>query len=265
MQVIGNSSSSRSNVNIITQQNDGPPLPKYNYLVKIINPNKKSEFEVHSLKTKQKFFSLEDVERQVILECKDKVPNPLAVVGYIEPGHGLSGKKKWLTSDEDLLDMYAATKGKRDVNLWCYGPLKDTESARGSKRQQPGNAEGTGARKTSRYDKHVDKMAEVESVEDQLREKHSGKYTDQQLRSWAHLIQMKKHESYDEPPDKPFFRSSHKSTSFAVPVSPGKRINLRGQCVDQLLKSHQLLEKGVITPEQYAEFQAAIINDVKKF
>ena len=49
-------------------------------------------------------------------------------------------------------------------------------------------------------------MAEVETMEDELQEKHSesGKYTDHQLRSWAHLIQMKKHGSYDEPPDKPF-------------------------------------------------------------
>ena len=37
------------------------------------------------------------------------------------------------------------------------------------------------------------------------------------------------------------------------------------QCVDQLLKSHQLFEKGVITKEQYEEFQASILSDVKKF
>jgi hypothetical protein len=79
---------------------------------------------------------------------------------------------------------------------------------------------------------------------------------------------MKKHSSYDEPPDKPFFRSSHKPSSTSTPtsaVSPGKRINMRGQCVDQLLKSHQLFEKGVLSQEQYEEFQASILNDVKKF
>ena len=78
--------------------------------------------------------------------------------------------------------------------------------------------------KASRYDTHVDKMAEVAIIEDELQEKHSGKYTDQQLRSWAHLIQMKKHSSYDEPPDKPFFHSSHKSANTpASAVSPGCR------------------------------------------
>ena len=70
-------------------------------------------------------------------------------------------------------------------------------------------------------------MAEIATIEDELQEKHSGKYTDQQLRSRAHLIQMKKHSSYDEPPDKPFFRSFHKSANTPVSaVSPGKWINI---------------------------------------
>ena len=109
-------------------------------------------------------------------------------------------------------------------------------------------------------------MVEVSSIEEKLKEKHSGRYTDEQLRSWAHLIQMCKHNSYEEPPDKPFFHPSRKSTTTSAPtVSPGKRINMRGQCVDQLLKSHQLFEKGVITKDQYEDIQAAILNDVKEF
>ena len=51
----------------------------------------------------------------------------------------------------------------------------------------------------------------------------------------------------------------------APAVSPGRRINMRGQCVDQLPKSHQLFEKGVITKEQYKDFQASILSDVKNF
>ena len=217
---------------------------------------------MQSLKAKHKFTSLEDLKEQVTLECNEKVPNPLTDVGYIEPGHGLTGKKKWLTSDHDLSKMYNASKGKHDVTIWCYGPAPYPEPTRGRKRQHAEGTAGTSVHKASRYDSHVDKMAEVASIEDKLQEKHSGEYSDQQLRSWAHLIQMKKHLSYDDP----FFRSSHKSSSTpAAGVSPGKRINMRGQCVDQLLKSHQLFEKGVISKEQYEEFQASILNDVKKF
>ena len=253
-------------MNIVTPADHQSLLPKYNYLVKIINPKKKSEFEVQSLKCKQKFFSLENLKEQVASDCKEKVPSPLSDIGYIEPGHGLAGKKKWLTSDQDLVDMYEASKGKHDVTIWCYGPAPSSEPVKGRKRQSAGGPDGASAPKASRYDSHVDKMAEVATIEEELQKIHSGKYTDQQLRSWAHLIQMKKHSSYEEPPDKPFFRSSHKSAHTSTStLSPGKRINMRGQCVDQLLKFHELFEKGVIPKEQYEEFQASILSDVKKF
>ena len=189
LQVVGSSSSSHSNVSIvIPASHNQSPLPKYSYLVKIVNPKKKSEFEVQSLKAKQKFLSLEDLKEQVVLDCKEKVPNPLTDIGYIEPGHGLTGKKKWLTSDHDLTDMYEVSKGKRDVTIWCYGPAPCSEPVRGKKRQQTGGREGASAPKASRYDAHVDKIAEVATIEDELQEKHSGRYTDQQLRSWAHAF-----------------------------------------------------------------------------
>jgi len=50
--------------------------------------------------------------------------------------------------------------------------------------------------KTSHED-HMDKMAEVEKIEKKLQDKHEGVYTEEQLRCWAHLIEMKKHASYE--------------------------------------------------------------------
>ena len=122
------------------------------------------------------------------------------------------------------------------------------------------------ANKRSRYEGHiVDKMAEVDRLQDELREKHAGKFSEEQLRSWAHLLQMKKHDSLEKPPDKPFWQTKKAEPNPTNTVSPGKRINLRGQCVDQLLKWHDLLEKGAITKEQYDDFHATIMDDVKKF
>ena len=54
-------------------------------------------------------------------------------------------------------------------------------------------------------------------------------------------------------------------TPDAVNVSPGKRVNLRGQCVQQLLQLHELLEKGGINKQQYDEMQSTIMGDVKKY
>ena len=89
------------------------------------------------------------------------------------------------------------------------------------------------------------------------------------------MIAMRKYDSRDIPPDKSFKGSKGKkkntlsdsSTSSADPlgISPGKRIHLRTQCMDQLEKWHCLLEKGIISKEQYKELQGSILADIKKF
>ena len=55
------------------------------------------------------------------------------------------------------------------------------------------------------------------------------KYTEEQ---WAHLIQMNKHYSLEEPPNKKLWKTSG-STGGAVGSSQGSSmgVNLRGQCM----------------------------------
>ena len=112
-------------------------------------------------------------------------------------------------------------------------------------------------------------MAKVETTEEKLREKHEGVYTEEQLICWAHLIQMKKHTSYDVAPNKPFWKVSNmlsdKGDRSSCTVSPSKSVNLRGQCVTQLLQLHQLLERGGITQQQYDDMHGAIMGETKKF
>ena len=221
---------------------------------------RKSNFEVLQLKTRLKFKRLDDIKQQVLEDLKDKVSEPLSQIGYIEPGHGLRGKQRWLASDDDLDKMYEMYK-KGEITLWCFGGSKEDI------RKRTLSEDDANSNKRSRYECHMaDKMAEVDKIQDELREKHSGKYSEEQLRSWAHLIQMKKHESLEKAPDKPFWRTKKAADLRRTSsVSPGKRISLRGQCVDQLLKWHELLEKGAITKEQYDDFHATIMEDVKKF
>ena len=80
---------------------------------------------------------------------------------------------------------------------------------------------------------------------------------------------MRKHSSYDKPPDKPFWRTTQQSKSghsaslvlasgqegSSSKDSPGKRINMRGKCMEQLMQLHKLFESGVITPDQYEEMK----------
>lgn len=235
----------------------------FSYSLKII-PKRKADYSVMKLHgVTRKYQLIDDLRKAVIDVCKESV-SPESF-GYIEPGHGAKGKQRWLTSTDDLKDMYSSHEGKKEILLWCY-----IDQGQKRRAQSPGNEAET--RKHSRYDKHLDKMTEVEEIEEKLKEKHpDGPYSEEQLRSWAHLIQMKKHSSYDVPPNKPFWktRSTHKlpssTTDVEITVSPSKRVNLRGQCVQQLLQLHELLEKGGISKEQYDEMRVTIMDEVKKY
>ena len=217
-----------------------------------------------------KFDSLEQLKKVITSACKEVSTE--TIIGYIEPGHGNinKGKQRWLTSTDDLAEMYTLHEGKKEILLWAYSLDQSSKRRCGS----PNNEQC----KRTRYDTHVDKMIQVEEIESDLRDKHLGEgYSEEQLRSWAHLIQLKKHSSYDVPPNKPFWNIPKKAASSGSPsssgankkvtVSPGKRVNLRGQCVQQLGQFYDLLEKGAISRQQYHEnlMQKTIMDEVKKY
>ena len=51
--------------------------------------------------------------------------------------------------------------------------------------------------------------------------------------------------------------------SSVVTISPSKRLNLRGQCVDQLYRLHELLKKGAIDKAVYDEMRESIMTEVR--
>ena len=109
------------------------------------------------------------------------------------------------------------------------------------------------------------KVFELQEIVDQLKKLHTKKYTTEQLRAWGHTMMMKKHDSYDHhPPDKPFFKQHKEEQAASGTRSPEKRIHYRSECMDQLDKWHSLLQRGVITQEQYSEMQESILSDIKK-
>ena len=117
-------------------------------------------------------------------------------------------------------------------------------------------------------------LSGIDKCFEDLKEKHvDGKYTLEQLRMWAHLIQMGKHSSTDEPPDKPFWQGrkrSHSSVKSPVKkveeqlLSPSKKVSLGSELLDQLSKWHKLNESGVITGSEYEELKCTILQDIKQ-
>ena len=175
--------------------------------------------------------------------------------GYIIPGHGFKGKQYAINSDEDVTQMYDVYKKKKPIVLWsritshARKRLTELNSEVSSKKKKLSDDENQPRR--SNYQNHVRKMVEVDNIVEELEKKHTGKYSPEQIRAWAHMLQLKKHSSYESPPDKPFFRSkSCKSVRVERQgISPAKRITLRSECIDQLEKWHSLMERGAITTE----------------
>ena len=228
-------------------------------------------FSIKPLSHRQRFLTLDDLKKCVKHEGEMKDD----VIGYIEPGHGHKGKLHELCTDEDLCEMYAIHKRKREVLLWCYGDVCEQSSISiPRKRAQTADATPAQSAKRQAIAKNIN---EVEDIIKQLKEKHGDAYSVEKLNCWAHMLNVGKHHSYDEPPDYPFFkkhkeRINHASPNTSVAAtstssvanSPTKRFGLRAQCIDQLSKWHALLTAGGIDQAQYDELKETILGDIKK-
>ena len=249
-----------------------PSKPVINYNVKLVNPVRKSEYVIRKVRGIPKCTTIDELRAKLCEELKIDI----AELGYISPGHGLKGKLNPLTGDEDLEDMYEEYKNKRDIMLWCSTPHSKSD----------GSTESNRKKRSLTFDKPneevppptkkqacAQKIKDVEAVVDALKEKHGTKYSVEQLNAWAHMIQMGKHVSTEVPPALPYFGKAPSSKEAGtqpvqlsspqpVALSPGKRITLRSECIDQLGKWYSLLEKGVITQSKYEQLQETILGDM---
>ena len=218
------------------------PLPTPpTYSVKVVNPKKRSDFAVSKLSYEGFFKDIRHL-KEVMLATFPK------------------GRQLWISSNADVQQMYAQCDGKKEILLWFLKSeitVDNSASEPKSKRPCP---DTSGA---SKADSISHTLSEVDKIVATLTEKHSKKYTVEQIRAWAHMIQMGKHESYDEPPNKPFFKTKEGKGSNQT-LSPKKRIELRSECMDQLQKWRELLDKDIISKEQYGELQGKILKDIKE-
>lgn len=234
--------------------------------MKVINPKNAGGHCVESWSAEE-FLCVDDIKSRLCEEFSDYILESSIQFGYIVPGHGLKGKQVVIGTNDDLAMMYNCYNGKRCVMLWvkCVKerPLKRPISSSGGSNGTESDIPKT-KRTSPGYMSHMKNMAEVEEILETLTQKHEDNYTPEQLRAWAHMIQMKKHSSYDTAPSKPFFGKKDTSSAGASGISPLKKINMRSECIHQLNQWHQLMEKGAITTEEYKEMQETILKDIKR-
>ena len=222
------------------------------------------EFHTVDLGTGKSFKSMKSLRRFISNNLPNipdvEKPDICSVeIGYVEPGHGMKGKKVWLFTDGDLLNMYAKHESKRSIRLWCYTTkTKKDNTKKGAKEEQ--------------------NKSEVDEIYEKLQKRHKGTYTPEQLRAWSHMVHLKTHDSLEEPPDKPFFRGrkrqsctgregstpDSKRAAVSTGVSPGRKVNIRSELINQLDKWHRLLDSGVVSKEEYDELKGKILSDIKE-
>ena len=102
---------------------------KYRYSVKVMDPGKKSNYDVTVLQNCDRFMSLDEIKRILSTTLNSQIGE----VGYISPGHGMKGRKHAL-HDDDVQEMYDSVyRGKCNILLWCY-----LKSVMGSKQNTTG-------------------------------------------------------------------------------------------------------------------------------
>lgn len=78
--------------------------------------------------------------------------------------------------------MYKLNEGKHQLNLWFYTQKKTTTSAGNKKRPSSSSADSDMKEGSSKYRAlGSKKMASVDGIYDELRAKHKGKYSPEQL------------------------------------------------------------------------------------
>ena len=147
---------------------------KYRYSVKVMDPGKRSNYDVTVLQNPDRFVSVDEI-KQILSTTLD---SQIGEVGYICPGHGMKGRKHALQDDNDVQEMYNSVyRGKYHILLWCY--LKSVvvgskQNTTGKKRRL--DDDGDSAASQSKCTATQKKIEEVEEIVSKLKEKHGDSF-----------------------------------------------------------------------------------------
>ena len=119
-------------------------------------------------------------------------------IGYFKPCRGST--KVYIKSDADMQCMYESYKDQLELNIWCVGDNQDEN-------EEPAGASASKKRKcdqdTQKPSKRQAIREEVEEIFTELKEKYESKYSSQQLRLWANMLQVGTGKDRETPPPPP--------------------------------------------------------------
>ena len=251
------------------------PGHAFQYALKMINPLRLSEYKTVNIQGAKHCNSLQELQDFIGVNLPTSISRPdfsVVEMGYIEAGHGAKGRKVWLFDDDDIKQMYKWNQKKKKILLWCY----TEETRKKTVQKQTSSDKDKMSGQTSNYESQLKRSEEIEGLCQQLKEKHGSKYKPEQIQTWAHMLHVGTHDTLEEPPNKPFFRgvgqkrpreasnttSPERKKAVSGSLSPGKRVNVRSELIDQLKKCQELVESGAITQDTFQDLQGTILKDI---
>ncbi|MCG8625858.1 MAG: hypothetical protein MJE68_28160 [Proteobacteria bacterium] len=84
----------------------------------IVNPSKKKDYVMAKIDQSavQKGIAFDEMKQLILSIFPSDIPQPdidKLEFGYIEPGHGLKGRKEWILDDDELLEFLERCEGKK--------------------------------------------------------------------------------------------------------------------------------------------------------
>ena len=268
----------------------------YKYRVRIINPKAKKEFitiDWHGVT--EKFETVLQLKQKLINTLSAHVP-PLSAIDTFNVGyfHGRPQTKSWMVAAEDMQAMYASARDK-DILLWCDGK----ELSTGRKRKNLSRDEEDMPNSSKRSTSFAAEEEELEKYISELQEIHGDKYDYGEYKIWARMIKNRQWKDKDTPPNLPMIRGkagpkgktdvvdtlataavaiikalqpsdarpkspAATATRTADGMSPGKKVQLRSQYLNQLKEIQNLRDENVLTADEFQAEKDTILQTLRE-
>ena len=276
-------------------ESDSEVCCTYSYLVKIINPKKKSDYVVRMWHgVSESFQHPTNVKEKLREAFRHDIPQ----AGDFQLGYLEGNTKRWIVEDKDLCAMYKTFGDGSKITLWCDGISHDTGDAgktdeSACKRRKTDNQSGPSLSDTTEDDEIFKK----------LKAKHP-EMANPKLRLWAKLISKGRYDDYDTIPPIPFLQDDSTVTkkkkqnslsdvlvdaataiakAFQTPrvvvdaspqktgtstgnsskMSPMGYAQLRRSSLEDLKTLKGLYEENVISESEFVEEKDRILNTLK--
>ncbi len=174
----------------------GQGRPTVNLNVRVINPEKKSQYETYVLRNigSHSISTPMCLKKEILTQFgSDLVSHKLDFpVGYMKGGTKLS-----IRTASDVQDVWMYVRNGDNVSLWCSGvhslSQKDQSSSGSESEDTSFSRRKPKRKKRKRVSALDEKNKRVEEIVTNLRQKHGTQYTTIQYRLWGEMVDVGTH------------------------------------------------------------------------